>query len=595
MTGENAGRGDRAPKRSNPGSGPDRNRGNATVRTPLPGEASPLPAESKSQGMRGSSLHGNRETRPASTPLAGGKGIVPAKVKSRRTGAYAGRESDEVIVPEKQPNKETPVSAEAAEGRTSVKGNAGEEAALQAQSCERASFGLKGVLKRARAEKSCRFTNLTHHITPELLRDSFYRLKRKAAPGIDEMSWKDYGTQLEERLPHLHEEVQKVSYRAKPVKRTYITKEDGSLRPLGVTCVEDKLVQQAVSTVLLSVYEADFRGFSYGFRAGRSAHDALDALTTAISRHQVNWILEADIKAFFDTVPHAPLFELLNKRIGDQRLLRLIRKWLKTGYSEDGAIHRTNRGLPQGAVISPVLANIYLHYVLDEWVQEKRKAVNVRVAIVRYADDFVMGFQLKGTAEHYLKEMRKRFREYGLELHPEKTRLIEFGRFAAQNRDKRGEGKPETFDFLGFTHICSRSLKGRFWVKRITARKRQQRTLKRVKAELRRRMHASIASTAQWLNRVLRGYGNYFGVGGNSRALNNIRTILMKEWIKVLRRRSQKGRKLTWEKFNRHINRLILRLRICHPYPEVRFYAKHPRQEPYAVVPHVRICAGGVG
>jgi len=518
------------------------------------------------------------------------------KERTRQINAQAVRESDSAVVPEKSPNNGSPVPAEVMEGRALAKRNADEEAATQAQNWTVASFGLDGVRQRARADRACRFTSLLHHITPELLRESFYDLNRSAVPGLDGVSWKEYESGLDGRLRPLHSRIHTGSYRATPVLRTYIPKDNGARRPLGITVIEDKIVQMAVVKVLLAVYDADMLGFSYGFRIGKSQHMALDALATGLLRRRINWVLDADIKAFFDQIPHDTLLRLIEVRVADKRILRLIRKWLKTGYSEDGTLHRQEVGTPQGSVISPFLANVYLHYVLDQWVAHERQSPDCGdVVIVRYADDFVLGFQHKATAERFLQALRQRFAEYGLTLHPDKTRLIEFGRFAASNRAERGEGKPETFDFLGFTHICSTTRRGGFFLKRITIGKRLRTKVKAVAGELRKRMHRPVIETAEWLRSVLRGHGQYYGVPGNSAALKSFYDLVAKAWHKVLRRRSQKGRRLSWEKFNRIKDACLPHIRICHPFPDVRFDATHSRQEPYAVVPHVRICAGGAG
>lgn len=510
--------------------------------------------------------------------LASDEGVASVKERTRRTDACATRKSDDVVVPEKLPNKGAPASAEVVEGRTSTERNTHKEAAHRTQSRARASFGLEGVRRRAKMDRGCRFTALMHHITPDLLRKSFFELKKKAAPGIDGVTWWDYRETLEERLPKLHEEIQKGSYRAKPVLRTYIQKDDGGQRPLGVTTVEDKLVQQAVCTVIQQIYEADFIGFSYGFREGRGQHNALDALTTAITSRRISWVLDADLKSFFDTIPHDQLLKLIELRVADNRILRLIRKWLKTGYSEDGILHRQTIGTPQGSVISPLLANIYLHYVLDLWVEHERKMHPYGdIVIVRYADDFVLGFQRKDEAEHFLKRLKERLSSFGLTLHPEKTRLIEFGRFAATNRKRRAQEKPEKFNFLGFTHICSVSTKGRFWIKRVTIRKRLRNKIREIKQELRKRISRPIYETGIWLKQLVIGYGNYHGVPGNSNALKCFRKLCVRLWLKTLRRRSQKGRKLTWERFGPIADRYIPLLRICHPYPEVRFASTRGR------------------
>ena len=494
------------------------------------------------------------------------------KERTRRIDAEANRESDSVIVPEKQPNKETPVSKEVVEGRTLAKRNAREKATSRIQSREKVSFGLEGVRRRAKKDKTCCFTALLHHITPELLRQSFYELNRKAAPGIDKMTWQAYETQLEERLPKLHAEIHKGSYRAKPVLRTYIPKADGQKRPLGVTAIKDKLVQQAVVNVLTPIYETEFYGFSYGYRPERSPHRALDALSTGILTRRINWILDADLQGFFDSIPHEALLELIRKRVGDKRVLRLISKWLKTGYSEDGAITRQTVGTPQGSVISPLLANIYLHYALDEWVEnERRSHPDGEVIIVRFADDVVLGFQHKTVAERYLEALKERLGLYGLTLHPRKTRLIEFGRYAAERRKKRGEGKPESFDFLGFTHLCSTNRQGGYFLKRKTKRKRLRQKLYDIKAVLRKHLHAPLHQTGTWLRSVVKGHGLYFGVPGNSKSLKSFRDQVVKAWYKSLRRRSQKGTAMTWERFRPIVDAYLPHLRICQDFPEVRF------------------------
>ena len=299
-------------------------------------------------------------------------------------------------------------------------------------------------------------------MTVDLLRWSFHQLKRRAAAGIDGVTWDQYEADLESNLADLHGRVQRGAYRAKPSRRQYIPKPDGRQRPLGIAALEDKIVQRAVVEMLNAIYETDFLGFSYGFRPGRSQHQALDALAIAIYRKKVNWILDADIRAFFDSISQEWLIRFLEHRIADRRLLRLIGKWLKAGVLEDGRLLTVERGTPQGAVISPLLANIYLHYVYDLWVHHwRRRLAQGEVIVVRYADDIVVGFQYRADAERFLDELRQRLEEFGLELHPEKTRIIEFGRFAHANRQARGLGKPETFAFLGFTHICGRTREGR--------------------------------------------------------------------------------------------------------------------------------------
>ena len=436
------------------------------------------------------------------------------------------------------------------------------------------SQGLHGVREAARRDKGVRFTALLHHVNEGLLRDSFYLLKKQAAPGVDHVTWREYEQGVEGRIADLHGRVHRGAYRAQPSRRVYIPKPDGRQRPLGIAALEDKIVQQAVATVLNQIYEEDFLGFSYGFRPGRGAHDALDALTVGIVTKKVNWIVDADIRGFFDNISHEKLMELMELRVADQRILRLIQKWLKAGVSEEGQWSETKVGTPQGAVISPLLANIYLHYVLDQWVVKWRKEkADGDVVIVRYADDFVLGFQHRQEAEAFLEELRERLAGSGLELHPEKTRLIQFGRFAAEDRRRSGAGRPETFDFLGFTHICETTWKrGKFTVKRQTAGKRMRAKLKAIRAELHRRMHEPIERTGKWLGQVVRGYFNYHGVPGNLPRLSTFHKEVSRSWWFTLRRRSQRSR-WTWERTGALIERFLPPPRILHPYPWERFAA----------------------
>jgi group II intron reverse transcriptase/maturase len=377
----------------------------------------------------------------------------------------------------------------------------------------------------------------------------------------------------------LHDRVQSGRYRAKPSKRVWLPKPDGRHRPIGIAALEDKIVQQGVVWVLNQIYEKDFHGFSYGFRPERSPHNALDAIWVGITQRKVNWVLDADIKSFFDTINHRWLMEFLKRRIADPRMLRLIRKWLRAGVSEDGEWSRTEVGTPQGSVISPLLSNIYLHYVLDQWVTERRKNKAIgEVIIVRYADDFVMGFQYRREAERFLGEMKERFDQYGLEIHREKTRLIEFGRFAEANRTERGEGKPETFDFLGFTHICSRTQKGnRFTIRRKTIAKRLRTKLKEVREAIIRRRHEPVPALGKWLRSVIQGHLNYFAVPGNRKAVDRFRTEINRAWLFALRRRSQKSRNLTWDRIKRLIKTWIPTAKTQHPYPNQRLCVNYPR------------------
>ena len=418
-----------------------------------------------------------------------------------------------------------------------------------------------------------------HHLTVELLREAYEALKRNAAAGVDDVTWQEYGEGLESRIMDLHDRVQSGRYRAKPSKRVWRPKPDGRKRPIGIAALEDKIVQQGTVWVLNQIYEKDFHGFSYGFRPERSPHNALDAIWVGITQRKVNWVLDADIKSFFDTINHTWLMEFLERRIADPRMLRLIRKWLRAGVSEDSEWSRTEGGTPQGSVISPLLSNIYLHYVLDQWVTEwrKNKAIG-EVIIVRYADDFVMGFQYRREAERFLGEMKERFDQYGLEIHREKTRLIEFGRFAEANRTERGEGKPETFDFLGFTHICSRTQKGnRFTIRRKTIAKRLRTKLKEVREAIIRRRHEPVPALGKWLRSVIQGHLNYFAVPGNRKAVDRFRTEINRAWLFALRRRSQKSRNLTWDRIKRLIKTWIPTAKTQHPYPNQRLCVNYPR------------------
>ena len=490
---------------------------------------------------------------------------------------HAAGESHDCVVPAKAPNQDPQGSTEGPEGRRLIQENTVEANPSRMQSREIGSRGLTGVREAAKKDKGLRFTALLHHVTEGLLRDSFYALQRQAAPGVDRVTWQQYEQGLEARIKDLHGRVHRGAYRAQPSRRIYIPKPDGRQRPLGIAAVEDKVVQQAVVTVLNAIYEEDFIGFSYGFRPGKSAHDALDALTAGIVWKKVNWILDADVRGFFDNLDHGHLLQFIQRRVGDPRVLRLIQKWLKAGVSEDGEWSETKVGTPQGAVISPLLANIYLHYVLDQWVVwwRKRYACGDMV-MVRYADDFVIGFEHRKVAERFLEQLRERLRESGLELHPEKTRLIQFGRFAIENRQRNGEGKQETFNFLGFTHACGTIHKtGKFTVLRKTIGKRMAAKLKAIKAELRRRMHEPIKDTGDWLRAVVRGYFNYHAVPGNFPRLRSFRHDVIRSWWQAVRRRGQ--RPLRREVFDRIVAQHLPVPAIVHPYPLERFCASHPR------------------
>ncbi len=501
------------------------------------------------------------------------------KATSRTSAMHVVGKSDGLIVPGKPPNNDgDDPPAEAVEGRRPTEGNTLPEAASRTQSRTDASIALQRVREVARRDRRARFTALLHHVTVDLLRDSFYALKRGAAPGVDGLTWQQYEVDLETRLADLHRRVHLGTYRAQPSRRSFIPKADGRMRPLGIAALEDKIVQQAVVTVLNYIYEVDFLGFSYGFRPGRGPHDALDALWVGLMGKKVNWVLDADIRGFFDAICHGWLVKFLEHRIADRRVLRLIQKWLRAGVSEDGQWSKTEVGTSQGAVASPLLANVFLHYAFDLWVQQWRtRSATGDMIVVRYADDFVVGFQHRCDAERFLRELGGRMEKFGLALHPEKTRLIEFGRFAAENRRKRGESKPETFTFLGFTHICGRKRwSGGFIVKRKTAAKRLRAKLGEVKEALMRRRHEPIPQLGAWLRSVVQGYFNYHGVPGNTDSMESFRTATVRNWLTALRRRSQRHR-MAWERFDQLVDRWIPKAQVLHPYPNVRFYARHPR------------------
>jgi group II intron reverse transcriptase/maturase len=427
------------------------------------------------------------------------------------------------------------------------------------------------IRQAAQKDKGLRFTALWHHVYDvEHLRDAYLSIKRQAAPGVDEQTWQQYGEDLEPNLHDLARRLRDSAYHARPVKRSYVPKADGSQRPIGIPVLEDKIVQRATVGVLNCIYETDFKGFSYGFRPGRSQHNALDALTVGITTQKVNWVLDADIRGFFDAIDHGWLVKFIEHRIADQRVIRHIKKWLSAGVLEDGEVTRAKEGTPQGGSISPLLANIYLHYVFDLWADQwRRQQARGDVIIVRFADDIVVGFQNRTDAEQFRHELTERFGKFNLELHADKTRLIEFGRFAADSRRERGDGKPETFDFLGFTHICGKTKKGKFTVLRQTMRKKMQRKLQELKQELRRRMHWSIPEVGKWLRTVLLGHYRYYGVPHNGRKLSAFRYHLLCQWKWTLRRRSQRQR-TTWESMNRIATRWLPAPRIQHPYPAER-------------------------
>jgi RNA-directed DNA polymerase len=494
-----------------------------------------------------------------------------------------GREkSDSAVVAMKPANKAGQPATEWVEQRAEAKGNTGQPHTHRAQDRGSVPQGLERVRQAARQRKKERFTALLHHVTVDLLRESFFALKRKAAPGVDGLTWQDYEVGLEDNLQDLHARVHRGAYRALPVRRRYIPKPGGKQRPLGIAALEDKILQRAVVAVLNAIYEQDFVGFSYGFRPRRSQHDALDALAVGICNTPVNWILDADIRSFFDSVSQKWLVRFLEHRIGDKRIIRLVRKWLKAGVLEDGEWSVSEEGTPQGAVASPLLANVYLHYVFDLWAERwRRREAKGNVIILRYADDIVVGFQHEADARRFWDAMRLRFEQFSLALHPEKTRLLEFGRQAAANRMQRGLGKPETFTFLGFIFICGKSRRGAFQLQRKSRGDRMRAKLREIKEALRKRMHEPIPEQGRWLKQVVSGFFAYHAVPTNIRALGAFRYHVTDLWRRTLRRRSQKDG-MTWERITKIADAWLPQPRILHPWPDRRFAVNHPRWEPSA-------------
>ena len=508
-----------------------------------------------------------------------GHGALAGKADRRNSADGPFEESDGDIVPKKSANNGEQPPAESMEGREPTKRNLRRETTDRVQDRAYVSKRLERVRQRAEADRQAVFVNVFSLLKVPLLREAFYSLKRKASAGLDGVSWYQYERELETRLPGLQDELHRGSYRATPAKRTYVEKPDGRKRPLGVQAVEDKLVQMACVMILNEVFEPRFAGFSYGSRPGRGAHDALDALHEGIYRRKISWIIDCDIEGFFDHLPHGKLMEIIEKRVADPRMLRLLRKWLRVGWVEEGKRHPATVGTPQGSVISPLLANIFLNEAMDRWVSAWRKQkAQGDVIAVRYVDDAVFGFQSEGDASAFLGALRERLKDYGLKLHDGKTRLIEFGRFATSNRKHRGEGKPETFDFLGFTHMCGKTRAGKFKLRRVTIAKRMTRKLTELKDELRRRMHDPLGKTGRWLAGVLRGVVRYFAVPGNLKSMRAFYAAIGRMWMKSIRGRSQKARtRWTWERFYRLQAHWLPRPRLSHPYPNQRFDAKYSR------------------
>ncbi len=489
----------------------------------------------------------------------------------------AGEKSDSAIVATKPTNKAGRPAAEPVERRAETKGNAGQQSTRRAQDRESVSQALDRIRHAARHRRKERFTALFHHLGPEMLRTAFFALKREAAPGVDGLTWRAYAADLDHRIEDLHARVHRGAYRALPSRRQYVPKADGSQRPLAVAALEDKIVQRATAAVLNAIYEEEFLGFSYGFRPQRSQHDAMDAVVVGIGSRKVNHILDADLSRFFDSVSQSWLVRFLDHRIGDRRIVRLIQKWLKADILEDGIVTVGETGTGQGSVISPLLANVYLHYVFDLWAERwRRREATGDMILVRFADDIIVGFEHETDAHRFRDAIRARLQAFSLSLHPEKTRLIEFGRHAAARRARRGLGKPETFDFLGFTFVCGKSRRGRFLIKRKTRRDRMRAKLREIKEEMRRRMHQPIPEQGKWLRQVVTGFFPYHAVPTNSRSLGAFRYHVTNLWRRSLRRRSQKDH-TTWERVTRLADDWLPRPRILHPWPNQRFAVKHPR------------------
>jgi RNA-directed DNA polymerase len=485
--------------------------------------------------------------------------------------------SDNAVVPTKPLNNAVTAAAEVVEERALIEENMISKTLSGHSAGPRETTALDRVRRLAQQDKELQFTALLHHINPDSLKAAYRALNPKAAKGIDGVDWKDYGNDLDANIEDLHRRIHTGAYRPSPTRRAFIPKATGQVRPLGIITLEDKIAQRATAEVMNAIYEQDFVGFSYAFRPGRSQHMCLDALSVGLQRKNVNYVLSADITSYFDRVDHELLMDVLERRIGDKRLLRLLNKWLEAGVMQDGELFKTVVGTPQGATISPLLANVFLHYALDTWTTWwRRNKATGDMVVVRFADDVVVGFQHERDARQFQEDLGKRLETYKLELSEEKTKLIEFGRYAARKRRGKGQPKPETFDFLGFTHICAENKKGKFWVKRITIKKRMRDKLKAVKAEMKIRRHQSVPEQARWLASVLRGYCAYYGVPGNMDAVQAFRDEVVKLWHKSLKKRSQKHR-LDWQRMNRIAKRHLPKLQATHPFPNVRFDAIHPR------------------
>src|SRR6266536_1419537 len=531
------------------------------------------PTGSETPRMHGNTSHENREIPGFSRRSRSRAGAGAQREAERRTPLmHESGKSDSRVVPKKVPNKARRRAAEGLEGRRLAKRNSPQATTRRTQGRARVHAALGRVRQVAEQKKGARFTALLHHIYAiDTLRAAFYSLKRDAAPGVDGETWDDYGEALEAHLADLSDRVRRGAYRPQPVRRVYVPKSDGRQRPIGVTAIEDKIVQRATVSVLNAVYEPGFAGFSYGARPGRSAHQALAALDQALEKKSLNWVLDADLRDFFGSLDQSQLVRFVEYRIGDRRVVRLIQSWLAAGVLEDGAWTPSETGTAQGGSISPLTANLYMHYAFDLWAQRwRRTQARGDVVIVRFLDDFIVGFQDRADAEHFLIALRERLGKFGLTLHPDKTRLLEFGRYATERRQRRGQRKPETFQFLGFVHSCGRTRTGQFAVRRQTAGQRLRAKLKEVKNELRHRWHDPIPEVGLWLGSVVRGHCQYYGIPGNFRAIGRFRNEVNRLWRRALSRRSQKGR-VNWERMQPLITRWIPRARIVQPYPSVTF------------------------
>lgn len=536
------------------------------------GERKGASAWSETSSMCGTSMRENRDT--SCSPSGNAPEGRDGKAIGQKPSMHGCEESDRPVVPAKSSNKTGKPEAEVMEGSGLVKENSGQQNTRRTQCRGSVYNALDRVRIAARRNKAERFSALFHHVTPERLWAAFFDIKKRAAPGVDGVTWEQYERDLDRNIANLHSRLHRGAYRAKPSRRVYIPKSDGRQRPLGIAALEDKIAQRCMAEVLSAIYETDFLGFSYGFRPGRKAHEALDALVVGIKTKKIDWILDADIRGYFDAINHNWMMKFLEHRVADKRMLRLIQKWLKAGVVEDGKWTESQVGSPQGASLSPLLANVYLHYVLDLWVQQWRKRNEQGdVIIVRWADDFVIGFQHEGEAKRFLEELHSRLKKFSLELHSEKTRLIRFGRYAKQNAVRYDKcRKPETFNFLGFTHHCGVSRNGKFMIGRTTMRKRLTAKLKEVKMELKKRMHEPILEQGRWLASVIRGYFNYHAIHGNKRRISAFRYRVTCMWYRTLQRRSQKD-SITWEQMNTRVDAWFPKICILHPWPEQRFAA----------------------